>query len=232
MLIRPMTESDVPAVVGGRARVLPVSLERGHLPGLPARGLHLSRGRYSAGAVIGYGVMSVGAGEAHILNVCVAASFRSRGVGTAPAGPTCSSARAAAGMGEAFLEVRRRTPSAIRLYQSPRIRAGRHAPRLLPGRRRARRCCVLQLRDLRERRRTPTVPEETLHYEPNPAAEIAAATHVCDHLAPRRRQDHADREAAAVRRRDPDGRHRQGPQGRAPCDLRLDARSSSSAESP
>ena len=49
-----------------------------------------------------------------------------------------------------------------------------------------------------------------------------APPHLRDHLAPRRRQDHADREAAAVRRRDPDGRLGQGPQGRAPRDLRLD----------
>ena len=34
------------------------------------------------------------------------------------------------------------------------------------------------------------------------------APHLRDHLAPRRRQDHADREAAAVRRRDPAGRRR------------------------
>jgi peptide subunit release factor RF-3 len=40
---------------------------------------------------------------------------------------------------------------------------------------------------------------------------IQMAGTVRDHLAPRRRQDHAHREAAAVRRRHPDGRHRQGP---------------------
>ena len=34
-----------------------------------------------AGQVIGYGVMSLGAGEAHILNVCVREEFRSVGFG-------------------------------------------------------------------------------------------------------------------------------------------------------
>ena len=49
-----------------------------------------------------------------------------------------------------------------------------------------------------------------------------AAAHLRDHLASRRRQDHADRKAAAVRRRHPAGRAGQG-QGRAPQHpLRLD----------
>ena len=44
-----------------------------------------------------------------------------------------------------------------------------------------------------------------------------APAHVCDHLPPGRRQDHADREAAAVRRRDPARRPGQG-QARPPQD--------------
>ena len=48
------------------------------------------------------------------------------------------------------------------------------------------------------------------------------ASHVRDHLAPRRGQNHADREAASVRRRDSSGRFRQGAQGRPPRHQRLD----------
>ena len=49
-----------------------------------------------------------------------------------------------------------------------------------------------------------------------------AAAHLRDHLASRRRQDHADREAAAVRRRDPARRPGQG-QAQPPLDpVRLD----------
>jgi ribosomal-protein-alanine N-acetyltransferase len=67
--------------------------------------------------VIGYGVMSVGAGEAHILNLCIGEPFRCRGVGKSllvyliERGTT-------AGMNEAFLEVRPSNTAAIRLYQS------------------------------------------------------------------------------------------------------------------
>lgn len=67
--------------------------------------------------VIAYGVMSIGAGEAHILNLCVNAHFRCRGVGRQLLAYLLERARAA-GMGEAFLEVRPSNTAAIRLYQS------------------------------------------------------------------------------------------------------------------
>ena len=67
--------------------------------------------------VMGYGVMSVGGGEAHILNLCVAEAFRCRGA--AKKLLICLLERAhAAGMSEAFLEVRPSNVMAIRLYQS------------------------------------------------------------------------------------------------------------------
>ena len=67
--------------------------------------------------VIAYGVMSVGAGEAHILNLCVDAHLRCRGVGKQLLGYLVDRARTA-GMAEAFLEVRPSNTAAIRLYQS------------------------------------------------------------------------------------------------------------------
>ncbi len=67
--------------------------------------------------VVAYGVMSVGAGEAHILNLCVNAHFRCRGVGRQLLAYLVERARGA-GMGEAFLEVRPSNTAAIRLYQS------------------------------------------------------------------------------------------------------------------
>ena len=67
--------------------------------------------------VTGYGVMSVGAGEAHVLNLCVAEAFRCRGAGRRLL--LCLLERAqAAGMAEAFLEVRPSNTTAIRLYQA------------------------------------------------------------------------------------------------------------------
>jgi ribosomal-protein-alanine N-acetyltransferase len=65
--------------------------------------------------VTAYGVMSFGAGEAHILNLCVAEAYRCRGVGRRLLGSLMERA-SAAGMADAFLEVRPTNTAAIRLY--------------------------------------------------------------------------------------------------------------------
>jgi ribosomal-protein-alanine N-acetyltransferase len=67
--------------------------------------------------IIGYGVMSVGAGEAHILNLCIGELYRCRGVGKRLLTYLVERGTAA-GMSEAFLEVRPSNTSAIRLYLS------------------------------------------------------------------------------------------------------------------
>ncbi len=67
--------------------------------------------------VVGYGVMSVGAGEAHILNLCILQEFRCRGIGKSLLSYLLDRG-AAAGMSEAFLEVRPTNTAAIRLYQA------------------------------------------------------------------------------------------------------------------
>src|SRR5215472_12644158 len=71
----------------------------------------------SANRLIGYGVMSVGAGEAHILNLCVDAGVRCQGIGRRMLDYLLDRG-AAAGMTEAFLEVRPSNTAAIRLYLS------------------------------------------------------------------------------------------------------------------
>jgi [ribosomal protein S18]-alanine N-acetyltransferase len=65
--------------------------------------------------VVGYGVMSLGAGEAHVLNLCVAAALRCRGVGKRLLRSLLDRALEV-GMSEAFLEVRPSNAAAIRLY--------------------------------------------------------------------------------------------------------------------
>jgi ribosomal-protein-alanine N-acetyltransferase len=70
-----------------------------------------------AGEIIGHAVLSVGAGEAHILNVCVREEFRCRGVGRRLMEHLLERGRVS-GMSEAFLEVRPSNTAAIRLYQS------------------------------------------------------------------------------------------------------------------
>jgi [ribosomal protein S18]-alanine N-acetyltransferase len=67
--------------------------------------------------ITGYGVMSFGAGEAHILNLCVAEANRCRGFGGRLLEALIERATTA-GMSEAFLEVRPSNTAAIRLYLS------------------------------------------------------------------------------------------------------------------
>jgi len=65
--------------------------------------------------VMAYGVMSFGAGEAHILNLCVDHAYRCRGVGRRLLGSLIERATVAR-MSEAFLEVRPSNTGAMRLY--------------------------------------------------------------------------------------------------------------------
>ena len=65
----------------------------------------------------GYAIMSMGAGEAHILNLCVRADLRGHGVGRRLLGWLLRRA-AAADQDWAFLEVRPSNRPAILLYQS------------------------------------------------------------------------------------------------------------------
>lgn len=113
---RPMTLADVPAVV---------SVERGSYQFPWSEGVfrdcirvgYLCRVVESAGEVAGYGIMSYGAGEAHVLNVCVRQDLRGAGVGRRLMDFLLERARAAQ-MQDVFLEVRPSNPTAIRLYES------------------------------------------------------------------------------------------------------------------
>ena len=67
-------------------------------------------------AVAGYGVLSVAAGEAHILNICVEPDYRSRGYGEKLLDEMLFRARAAT-VRQIFLEVRPSNERAIALYR-------------------------------------------------------------------------------------------------------------------
>jgi ribosomal-protein-alanine N-acetyltransferase len=67
------------------------------------------------GQVAGYGVMTLGAGEAHILNVCIRTDLRRHGIGRRLLERLLEHARAQ-GAHDVFLEVRPSNPAAIRVY--------------------------------------------------------------------------------------------------------------------
>jgi len=178
------------------------------------------------GRMIGHGVLSVAVGEAHVLNVCVHPDWQGRGLGRRILDRMLRLAREHEA-DTAFLEVRASNTVAQHLYESA---ASTRSPaaRLLPGAQRpGGRRGLCQGADLRL-----WVPR------PTPYNRRLAATqrqHPCPSSTPSSRAGapspssrirtparHADGEAAAVRRRDPDGGDRQGPQGGTPRDLGLD----------
>ena len=116
MLIRPMRPTDVAEVVAIERAAYQFPWSEGIFRdclrvGYVCRVVTLGR------QVIGYGVMSVGAGEAHILNLCISAVYRTRGLGRKLLVYLLERG-AAAGMSEAFLEVRPSNAIAIELYTS------------------------------------------------------------------------------------------------------------------
>lgn len=116
VVIRTMVETDVSSVVAIERAAYQFPWSEGIFRDCLRVG-YVCRVAVADNEVIGYGVMSVGAGEAHILNLCIDAHFRCRGVWRRMLEYLVDRARAA-GMSEAFLEVRPSNTAAIRLYQS------------------------------------------------------------------------------------------------------------------
>jgi ribosomal-protein-alanine N-acetyltransferase len=114
--IRPMTETDVAAVFAVERASYQFPWSEGIFRDCLRVG-YVCRVLALRNQVIGYGVMSVGAGEAHILNLCIAETHRCRGLGRRMLAYLLERG-ATAGMSEAFLEVRPSNTAAIRLYQA------------------------------------------------------------------------------------------------------------------
>jgi len=113
--IRTMLESDVPAVIVIERASYQFPWSEGIFRDCLRVG-YICRAVVLENELIGYGVMSAGAGEAHILNLCVRESFRCCGIGRSLLEHLLRRA-AAAGMSEAYLEVRPSNSVALRLYQ-------------------------------------------------------------------------------------------------------------------
>jgi ribosomal-protein-alanine N-acetyltransferase len=116
VLIRPMSENDVSEVIAVERASYQFPWSEGIFRDCLRVG-YVCRVVTVNDAIIGYGVMSIGAGEAHILNLCISEVNRCRGIGRRLLTYLIERG-AAAGMAEAFLEVRPSNTSAIRLYLS------------------------------------------------------------------------------------------------------------------
>jgi [ribosomal protein S18]-alanine N-acetyltransferase len=114
--IRPMHELDIPMVVDVEKASYQFPWSEGIFRDCLRVG-YVCRVIDAGGDMAGYGIMSVGAGEAHILNVCVRNEYRCRGFARKTLLYLLDRARAA-GTQEAFLEVRPSNVAAARLYHS------------------------------------------------------------------------------------------------------------------
>ena len=114
--IRPMHELDVPVIAAIERAAYQFPWSEGIFRDCLRVG-YVCRVIDIDGELGGYGIMSLGAAEAHILNVCIRDVFRSRGFARKILLYLLERARGA-GMREAFLEVRPSNVAAARLYHS------------------------------------------------------------------------------------------------------------------
>ena len=114
--IRPMHELDVPVVVAIERAAYQFPWSDGIFRDCLRVG-YICRLVEVGSDIAGYGIMSIGAGEAHILNVCMRDDYRGRGLARKVLLYLIDCARTA-WMYEAFLEVRPSNTAAARLYHS------------------------------------------------------------------------------------------------------------------
>jgi ribosomal-protein-alanine N-acetyltransferase len=111
-----MFDEDVPVVMALENRVYPHGWTEGIF-------LDCLRVNYSCwvleqqGEIIGYGIMSVAVGEAHILNLVIAPGFQGKGLGRDTLLHLLQTGKRHGGE-TAFLEVRASNHVAIRLYET------------------------------------------------------------------------------------------------------------------
>lgn len=116
LIMRPMRELDVPSVIAIERESYAFPWTDGIFRDCVRAG-YLCRVAEFDGTIVGYAILSIGAGESHVLNVCVASDFRCRGLGRRLLEHLFDLSRAAGAL-ELFLEVRPSNTAAIRLYQS------------------------------------------------------------------------------------------------------------------
>ena len=114
--LRPMNLADVPAVAAVERASYAFPWSEGVFRDCVRVG-YFCRVIEAAGEVGGYGILSCGAGEAHILNICVRNDLRSSGVGRRLMHYLLDRARELH-MQDVFLEVRPSNTVAIKLYES------------------------------------------------------------------------------------------------------------------
>ena len=128
--LRPMREADIDAVMDVELRAYPFPWTHGIFRDC----LHAGYPMWvheQAGQLVGYGVLSVAAGEAHLLNLCTAPGHQGRGLARRMLQALLRIARAQEAQ-RVFLEVRPSNPRAIALYERSGFNEIGRRPRYYP----------------------------------------------------------------------------------------------------
>ena len=112
--LRDMQEADVPAVLAIERVAYEFPWNEGILRDCFKFGYVCKLYESSAG-IIGYGIISIGAGECHFLNICIAPPYQQQGHGARMVAHLLQAARQAHAR-MALLEVRVSNTAAFRLY--------------------------------------------------------------------------------------------------------------------
>jgi ribosomal-protein-alanine N-acetyltransferase len=129
--LRPMREKDLDAVLDIELRAYPFPWTRGIFQdclraNYPAWVLHRE------GTIVGYGMLSLAADEAHVLNVCAAPEEQGHGHGRRLLRTLLQQARTR-GAQRVFLEVRPSNTGAIALYHAEGFNEIGRRPRYYPA---------------------------------------------------------------------------------------------------
>ena len=128
---RPMTEADLDAVLKIEYAAFSHPWTRGIFRDCLKSG-YPSWVMTEHGLVIGYGLLSIAADEAHVLNICVAPERQGRGLGRHLLRALVKIARDQRSQ-RVFLEVRPSNPGAIALYHSEGFNEIGRRPRYYPA---------------------------------------------------------------------------------------------------
>ena len=129
--LRPMRASDLDAVMAVESRAYPYPWTYGIFQDCIQAGYSMWL-HERQGALVGYGVLSVAAGEAHILNLCTAPGCEGQGLGQRMLQVLLQEARAQRAQ-RVFLEVRPSNPRAFALYERNGFNEIGRRPRYYPA---------------------------------------------------------------------------------------------------
>lgn len=134
--LRPMREADLDAIMRIETRAYPfpwtLGIFRDCMRADYPMWVQEQHGDKGPGAIVGYGVLSIAADEAHVLNLCTAPGHEGQGLGRRMLQALLRIARGA-GAQRVFLEVRPSNPRAIELYDRSGFNEIGRRPRYYPA---------------------------------------------------------------------------------------------------